>query len=177
MHVRNWNPIRARVGHGRRAAIAAMAAVAALFLAAVAYSSLSMRWLPVVLSVSGARDAAPPGLVQARARIKHIVFVLLENHSFDNVFGRFPGADGAKTATIKGQGTVPLQHAPPYDWHDISHNYCAAFTAMDQGKMDGFAALEGADVNGDRMAFEQYYQQDIPNFWTYARHFTLSDHT
>ena len=174
MRIRSRNPIRAQVRPGRRAAIVAMAAVAALFLAAVAYSSPALRWLP---AVSGAQDPAPPGLVQARARIKHVVFVLLENHSFDNVFGRFPGADGAKTATIKGQGTVPLQHAPPYDWHDISHNYCAAFTAMDQGKMDGFAALEGADVNGDRMAFEQYYQQDIPNFWTYARHFTLSDHT
>jgi phospholipase C len=150
-----------------------MAAVAALLLAAVAYSSPAMRWLP---AMSGAKDPAPPRRVQARARIKHVVFVLLENHSFDNVFGRFPGADGAKTATIKGRRTVPLQHAPPYDWHDISHNYRAAFTAMDQGKMDSFSALEGADVNGDRMAFEQYYQQDIPNFWTYARHFTLGDH-
>src|SRR5919109_903615 len=42
--------------------------------------------------------ATPVKVAQARATIKHVVFVLLENHSFDNVFGRFPGVDGATTA-------------------------------------------------------------------------------
>ena len=40
---------------------------------------------------SRAATAAPPGL----AKIDHIIFIVKENHSFDNYFGRFPGADGA----------------------------------------------------------------------------------
>src|SRR5207248_8905268 len=83
---------------------------------------------------------------QARARIKHVVFVLLENHSFDNVFGRFPGADGTTTGRSAAGGQVPLLHAPPFYWHDISHERFDALTAIDHGKMDGFAALQDADL-------------------------------
>jgi phospholipase C len=31
-------------------------------------------------------------------------------------------------------------------------------------------------MNGDRMAYQQYTQADIPNLWAYAQHFTLADH-
>src|SRR5690348_10418194 len=62
-----------------------------------------------------------PGAAQlnaARSKIKHVVFVMLENHSFDNIFGRFPNADGARQAQVVGHGTLPLLHAPPFYWHD-----------------------------------------------------------
>src|SRR5919205_4308625 len=78
----------------------------------------------------------PATVAQARAKIKHVVFVLLENHSFDNVFGRFPGADGAITAR-SGPQTLPLLHAPPFYWHDIRHEYPDANNAINKGKMDG----------------------------------------
>jgi phospholipase C len=126
-----------------------------------------------------ARPAAqlPPHVVaQARAKLKHVVFVLLENRSFDSVFGRFPKADGTTTAAIRGKGKVPLLHGPPYSWHDIDHDYPSAITSIDGGKMDGFAANPGADLIGDRMAFWQVDQSDIPGFWSYASHFTLGDH-
>jgi phospholipase C len=42
--------------------------------------------------------------------------------------------------------------------------------------MDGFSLAAGADLNGDRMAYQQYGQSDIPNLWAYAQHFTLGDH-
>src|SRR5687768_12470152 len=34
----------------------------------------------------------------ARASLKHIVFIVKENRTFDHYFGRFPGADGATNA-------------------------------------------------------------------------------
>src|SRR5437899_11531795 len=104
-----WDPIGAQVGQGRRAAIVVVAAASALLFGGLAYSSPDGRWLP---AVSGAHDPPPSGLLQAQARIKHVVFVLLENHSFDNIFGRFPGADGATEAAIAGQGTIPLTRSP-----------------------------------------------------------------
>src|SRR5919201_142348 len=124
------------------------------------------------------QDTSPATSVkvaQARARIKHVVFVLLENHSFDNVFGRFPGADGATAARSVTQ-TLPLLHAPPFYWHDINHEYGDATNAIDKGKMDGFSLEGGADMNGDRMAYQQYTPADIPHLWAYAQHFTLGDH-
>ena len=30
----------------------------------------------------------------ARAHLKHVVFIVKENRTFDTLFGRFPGADG-----------------------------------------------------------------------------------
>jgi phospholipase C len=92
------------------------------------------------------------------------------------MFGRFPGAVGATTATIAGKGTVPLLHGPLYSWHDIDHDYPNASTSLDGGKMDGFLNNNGANLNGDEMSLWQYDQQDIPNFWSYAQHFTLGDH-
>ena len=114
--------------------------------------------------------------MQARTKIKHVVFVLLENHTFDNVFGRFPGADGTTTGISAAHERIPLLHAPPFYWHDISHDRFAALRAIDQGKMDGFAEMQDADLNGDRMAFQQYSASDIPNLWMYATNFTLGDH-
>ena len=44
--------------------------------------------------------------------IEHVVIIVKENHTFDNYFGRFPGADGAQ-----------LTHAanPPADDPDHKH--------------------------------------------------------
>jgi phospholipase C len=64
------------------------------------------RWvlLAAVLAAGGAWAAAPaegaaPAPTAAMARVKHLVVVYAENHSFDNLYGLFPGADGIANAT------------------------------------------------------------------------------
>ena len=131
--------------------------------------------------LASAREAAaqPPAaavLAQARAKLKHVVFVILENRSFDSVFGRYPGATGTTTGTLPGGKQLPLPHGPLASWHDIDHDYPDATRAIDGGKMDGFVSNNGANLNGDQMTFWQFDQADIPNFWSYAQHFTLGDH-
>src|SRR5438309_9966572 len=55
--------------------------------------------------------------------IKHVVFIIKENRSFDNLFGRFPGANGATMAD--DHGTMrPLTKG--YDQrlpHDLPHDH------------------------------------------------------
>ena len=51
-------------------------------------------------------------------RIEHIVVIYAENHSFDNLYGMFPGADGVAQATAEQRTQVdadgrPLPHLPP----------------------------------------------------------------
>lgn len=162
-----------------RTVIIALLALTALLLGGLALATPSVRQAAIRVARKGA--ALPPrppaaAIAQARAKIKHVVFVLLENHSFDNVFGRFPGVDGATTAKTATEGAIPLMPVPPYTWHDINHDRGDTLTAMHQGKMDGFQWIAGADLNGEKQAFEQYTQADIPNFWSYAQHFTLADH-
>ncbi len=44
-----------------------------------------------------ARAQTPPAFP-----IQFVVIIVKENHTFDNYFGQFPGADGARTVTIRG---------------------------------------------------------------------------
>jgi phospholipase C len=44
------------------------------------------------------------------------------------------------------------------------------------GKMDGFDKEQNGNVNGVLMPYTQMTQADIPNYWSYAQHFTLADH-
>jgi len=37
---------------------------------------------------------------QYRYPIRHVVIIVKENRSFDNLFGRFPGANGATTGVL-----------------------------------------------------------------------------
>ncbi len=124
-----------------------------------------------------------------------------ENRSFDSYFGTFPGADGIPMTNGVPTPCVPDAAATtgcqrPY--HDTSlvnvggpHAARAARRDIDTGRMDGFVtedltaprgctsvhdpqcargSVGGVDVMGYHDGHE------IPNYWTYARHFVLQDH-
>lgn len=124
---------------------------------------------------SAATTIRPQGSL-ARYPIRHIVIIDKENHSFDNLFGRFPGADGATSAQLASGQTVRLNHTPDRTLLDIGHAGDSATFAVDQGRMDRFDQLPGAIQDGKDIATSQYYASDIPAYWTYARRFTLDDH-
>src|SRR5215471_9907459 len=42
--------------------------------------------------------------------IKHIVFLVKENRTFDNYFGTYPGANGARFAMDSAGKLIPLEH-------------------------------------------------------------------
>ena len=67
---------------------------------------------------------------------------------------------------------APLVPEPHYLWHDIGHDLVDAQAAIDYGKMDGFDHEAYADVAGDRAAYQQLTEADIPNLYAYARHYT-----
>lgn len=91
----------------------------------------------------------------ASTPINHVVIVMLENHTFDNFFGSFPGANGVSN----------LQHASNPLITDLGHDGPTALAAIDGGKLDGFSPY----------GMVQYNQADIPNYWSYAQQFGLSD--
>ncbi|MFM2068060.1 MAG: hypothetical protein RLZZ584_2969 [Pseudomonadota bacterium] len=45
----------------------------------------------------------PGGLTPAMARVRHLVVIYAENHSFDNLYGLFPGADGIANASAESR--------------------------------------------------------------------------
>src|SRR6266849_188556 len=73
--------------------------------------------------------------VAATQHIKHIVFFVKENRTFDNYFGTYPGANGATTAMDSQGKVMPLQHEAD-QVPDIDHSSQGARMAYDNGKMD-----------------------------------------
>ncbi len=113
---------------------------------------------------------------QTTGTINHIVFIIKENRTFDNIFGTFPGAEGATTGKLTSGATIPLGHTPDKMPRDICHSWDCALTAMDQGKMDGFEWIGGANINNDYLSMSQLQEADIPNYFAYAKTYVLGDH-
>ena len=105
-------------------------------------------------------------------RIKHVVVIVKENRSFDNLFGRFPGANGTTTA-VRSDGTrIPLAKAPDAYPHDIGHDFISGVVAVDGGTMRGYDFISG---NTDDSSYTQLRRDQIPNYWALAKHFELGD--
>jgi len=119
-----------------------------------------------------------PAHVEAPAlgKIDHIVFIIKENRSFDHYFGRFPGAAGATMGRTSTGQVVPLRPAPDQVYPDLGHGADAAYLATNRGRMDRFDRIPGAVTLGVDHAYTQMGPRDIPNYWAYARRFTLADH-
>ena len=107
--------------------------------------------------------------------IKHVVVIVKENHTFDNYFGSFPGAEGTSACQLKNQ-TIPCPKAPDATPRDLCHHHDCALTDWNHGQMNGWEDTAGSDQNGDHLAWAQYDESSIPNYWAYAKAFTLGDH-
>ncbi len=108
--------------------------------------------------------------------IQHIVFIVKENRSFDEYFGLFPGADGTSTGTTSTGQVMTLERTPDVVV-DMGHDWTSALTATDGGKMDRFDIILDGNLNGEYLSYSEMTQQDIPNYYSYAQHFVLSDQT
>ncbi|MGT2461299.1 alkaline phosphatase family protein [Sinomonas atrocyanea] len=126
-----------------------------------------------------------------------MVIIMQENRSFDSYFGTFPGADGIPMSN--GVPTVcvpdPASVACVRPYHDPAernsggpHSQANATADVDGGKMDGFiaqaeqaasrcAANEPSCTGGSTTDVMGYHDgTDLPNYWAYAKDFTLQDH-
>ncbi len=108
--------------------------------------------------------------------IEHVIVIVKENHTFDNYFGSFPGAEGTTTCHQKDGTAFPCPHAPDHTPRDLCHEHGCALNDWNAGQMNGWEDNAGSDQNGDHLAWAQYGQADIPNYWAYAQHFALADH-
>jgi phospholipase C len=126
-----------------------------------------------------ARASLPVGLTlctgHASCPIKHIVVIIKENHSFDNLFARFPGVAGTSYARV-GSKSVKLEVTPDSLIFDIAHSGPSAQLAVNSGRMNQFYKLPGAIQFGHDYADSAYTKAEIPVYWDYAKAFTLADH-
>lgn len=97
--------------------------------------------------------------------IQHVVILFQENHTFDNYFGTFPGANGIRN----DPSSVQPYHITTAI-HDLCHSTQCARDDYNGGKMDGFLQTEGS-----KQTFGYYDARDIPYYWSLAKNYTLFD--
>jgi len=121
--------------------------------------------------------------------IKHIVVLMMENHSYDNYLGMLAdrgdglplGPDGQPTSanTLPGGQRVPSHHLastaqlpenPRQSWR-------ASHISYDDGSCGGFAASISDDLPGGDPSVPMGYwtQDDLPFYYGLARTFPLAD--
>jgi phospholipase C len=147
-------------------------------------------------SYSGPRPAPAATAATGIHKIRHVIFIMQENRSFDTYFGTFPEADGFPTedgrVTVCCPNPVTGQCDKPYhDPFDANvggpHDAASSIKDVDKGKMDGFIArdMSVSCVNKNAPDFAircksdvmgYHDDRDIPNYWAYAKGFVLQDH-
>ena len=106
-------PRRPRTKGARTAARASFGAIVILCVAAIVGLLVwggGRRQAPAAASprTTPATVADPATVALARQKIKHVVFVIKENRTFDTLFGTFPGADGATQGATCSGGSSQL---------------------------------------------------------------------
>ena len=122
-------------------------------------------------------------------QIKHIVVLMMENHSYDNYLGMltgrgegFPlGPDGEPEVSNTGQlgETVPAHHLASTVQHpeNPSQSWHATHLQWDDGKLDGFVSATQQLCPGQDPAVAMGYwtEDDLPFYYGLARTFPLAD--
>jgi len=151
--------------------------VAGMALAACGGGALSS--LPGALArTAGHRHSGP-------SPIQHVILIVQENRSFDNLFATFPGANGAKFGEAKVKGgkdkKVALVAHSILDGSDLQHCRAAYLNDLDGGKMDGFwdegkgACTNSTPPPAKKIPYQYVQLADIGPYWEIAQHWVLAD--
>jgi phospholipase C len=149
-----------------------------------------------VVALCGTASAARRPHFTGIHKIRHIVVIMQENRSFDSYFGTYPGADGIPEHVCVPD---PAHGGCLRPYHDRSavnfggpHDHIDAVKDVSAGAMSGFVtqaeagrrmwctkhidspACSLSPKKPDVMGYHDWHE--LPNYWTYARHFVLEDH-
>lgn len=138
--------------------------------------------LSVNVMPAGASDiAAPAESLSTTTPIKHFVALMQENHSFDNYFGSYPGADGVPSGTCMpdlsaGRKTcVKPFHVGGKSVVDLGHNQGIFQAEVNSGKMNGFVSAFDSQKGVGNLAMGYYDARDLPYYWNIANNYVLFD--
>ncbi len=139
-----------------------------------------------MLFLSVGRAAATSGTGGSHAPktpIQHLVVVMQENHTFDNYFGTYPGADGIPAGAAmpvnpaKGpQPAVRPFHIGDRSIKDLSHTVQSATIALNGGRMNGFVRAQNLVGSSGTQSMGHYDGTDVPFYWNVADRYVLFDH-
>jgi phospholipase C len=129
------------------------------------------------------REAAAQSENEPNTPIEHFIVVMQQNHTFDNYFGTYPGANGIPEGVC-----VPTSLANPADGScvapfeitthsvsDLSHSDAVFQGQFQDGKMNGFVdALNRLNQDGP-LSMGYFTETHIPFYWNLADQYVLFD--
>jgi phospholipase C len=126
-------------------------------------------------------DASPMSILGSH--IKHIVVIVQENRSFDNIYAGFPGA-ATQSYGYWGTTKIPLHKVgfviANRGQIDMIHNWHSARVGWDGGKMDGFGDNTfGTPTDQSQVKSWPYAylnRAEVKPYWDMASQYVLSDH-
>jgi phospholipase C len=146
------------------------------------FASLLILLSVVLPAVKAKGVSASPSGNAPNTPIEHFIVVMQQNHTFDNYFGTYPGANGTPKDTC-----LPVSLSDPSTScvapfkitnepiTDLSHSDVTFANQYQSGKMNGFVdALNKLNQNGS-LSMGYFDEQDIPYYWNLADEFVLFD--
>jgi phospholipase C len=147
------------------------------------------RWLSTALalacaiSVGGVAAAKPINLtkraeydyaVELRRHIKHVVVIIQENRSVDNLFHGLPGADTVDYG-MDHQGPVRLHPVSLGYPADVDHQHKAFVQEYDDGRMDGWDRVDTLPHQNPDFPYAYVPQSEVEPYFQMAEQYTFAD--
>jgi phospholipase C len=116
-------------------------------------------------------------LAAATSPITHVVIVLQENRTFENIFHAYPGAATVNSGIDHLGDTVPLIEVPLMTPWDPAHSYTNWVGEYDAGKMDGFdlSTTDFGTSPPPDFAYAYARRADVQPYWDLAAEGALAD--
>jgi len=118
----------------------------------------------------------------ARTPIKHFVYLMQGDRTFDNYFSTYPGADGPPPGTCQPLVLAKPKNGciKPFPLHGRNVPPLAPGNTVldyqyDGGKLDGFVAAYLRQGRDGTNAMGYYDRRDLPYYWAVADQFVLFD--
>jgi phospholipase C len=106
--------------------------------------------------------------------IKHVVVIVQENRSFENLFAGFPGADAPMFGYDLAGHKVPLSTVNFTPLENVNHDFGPAVRSWNHGKMNGFTG----SVSGlpEHYNYAHLNRVEVKPYWDMAKEYVLADH-
>jgi phospholipase C len=152
---------------------------------------LTGRWLRrlgaalAAVAVAGTLNLPAPAAAaqpDTKTPIKHFIFMMQGDRSFDNYFGTYPGADGipdgvCQKAIVTGTDSACVK---PFPLHGQTPPTLGAGSIeinnqYDGGRMDGFVAAYQSEGRDGSPTMGYYDRRDLATYWDLADNYVLFD--
>ena len=111
---------------------------------------------------------------QLRSHIKHIVVVIQENRSVDNLFHGFPGADTVDYG-LDHNGYVKLRPVSLAYGADVDHQHKAFVQEYDNGRMDGWDRVDTLPRQDPDFPYAYVPRSEVEPYFEMGEEYTFAD--